>query len=221
MGPDANARDAVDARAPRTGGRPRVGRARDIQLAAIELLSEHGYSSMNVENVAAELGIGRTTVFRYFGSKSGLVWSDYDQQLTNLEAELAASSPTESIVAAIRRCMLATTTPAPDERRLWRSRFALITTTPELEPERARIVAKFAETIASFVRSRANISAHPVIPEALGYALAGAASAVTRTWATAPAGTSFDEVFASALDAVLAPFATILDDSPPVSAPAQ
>jgi hypothetical protein len=74
------------------------------------------------------------------------------------------------------------------------------------------MIARFAETVAGFVRSRASVASHPVIPEALGYALAATLSTVQRAWGDSPPGTSFAEMLESALDVVIAPFEAIVDE---------
>lgn len=78
----SNAADAGDPRAatPRSRsvtngpGRPRSERAQAAVLeAVIALLDEVGYQHLTVEAVAARAGVGRTTVYRWWPTKSALV----------------------------------------------------------------------------------------------------------------------------------------------------
>ena len=58
---------------------PKPGRPRDpqtdqaIHRAALKLLTERGYAGMSVEGVAAEAGVGKTTIYRRYASKEELV----------------------------------------------------------------------------------------------------------------------------------------------------
>ena len=59
---------------PSAPGRPRSTAAdRAILQAAIKLLKEAGYARMSVESVAAEAGVGKTTIYRRYQNKGELV----------------------------------------------------------------------------------------------------------------------------------------------------
>jgi TetR/AcrR family transcriptional regulator, regulator of autoinduction and epiphytic fitness len=65
---------------PEAPGRPssRVGRRRDrrkaeIMRTATQLLSEHGYQGMNLEEVAEQTDIAKATLYHYFSGKDELV----------------------------------------------------------------------------------------------------------------------------------------------------
>ena len=62
-----------------TDGDTRPGRPRDPQVdraivgATLKLLADQGYRGMSIEGVAAEAGVGKTTIYRRYGSKEELV----------------------------------------------------------------------------------------------------------------------------------------------------
>ena len=59
---------------PRKQGRPRSTEAdRTILAAALKLLGERGYTNMSIDQVAAEAGVSRATVYRRYRDKADLV----------------------------------------------------------------------------------------------------------------------------------------------------
>ncbi|RAY11117.1 TetR/AcrR family transcriptional regulator [Actinomadura craniellae] len=84
------------------GGR---GPLRDALLdAAAELLSEHGYRGVRVQDVADAVGVSRQTVYNEFGDKWGLaqalVLRDNDRYLDGIDRILAEHDDLYTAVAA-------------------------------------------------------------------------------------------------------------------------
>ena len=63
----------------RPGGRAARVRA-DVLRATSELLAEHGYDGLSVEDVAARAGVHKTTVYRRWPTKSELVFDAVGEQ---------------------------------------------------------------------------------------------------------------------------------------------
>lgn len=60
--------------AKRKVGRPRSARSHQAILqATIELLTEEGFEAMSLEAIAARAGVGKTTIYRRWASKTDLV----------------------------------------------------------------------------------------------------------------------------------------------------
>jgi len=71
-------------RALATVGRPRSERSRRAVLdAAARLLSKRGYADITIEGIAAEAGVGKTTIYRWWPTKASIY--------IDLYAELAVS----------------------------------------------------------------------------------------------------------------------------------
>ena len=64
---------------PHASARKQPGRPRDpeadqaILQTTLKLLTEHGYAGLSVERVAAEAGVGKTTIYRRYTTKEELV----------------------------------------------------------------------------------------------------------------------------------------------------
>jgi TetR/AcrR family transcriptional regulator len=75
----------------RSRGRERSAAKRErIVEAAMRHFAEHGYQGARVEDVAAELGIAKGSVFQHFGSKAGLFLATYRRAVSQLPAWLDA-----------------------------------------------------------------------------------------------------------------------------------
>jgi AcrR family transcriptional regulator len=61
-------------RSPRSPGRPRSEQARlSILASTLKLLEKKGFSELNIEAVAADAGVGKTTVYRWWPDKAALI----------------------------------------------------------------------------------------------------------------------------------------------------
>jgi AcrR family transcriptional regulator len=187
-------------------GRTPAASARQIQAEAVRLFTERGYAEVNVEDIAESLGVGRTTIFRYFGSKGGLIWKEVEGRLERLAPLLEADTAEFHPVFAVVHALLQVSLPQEVEPAFERARFSVIGATPELEAERGRFSDRSAEIIAAFVRAHSDPSTHPAIPAAMGFAFMGVMTSVLRNWASSKTGDSLAELMESSLTAVAALF---------------
>ncbi len=184
--------------------------APEVQRAAVALFAERGYNEVSVDDIATELGIGRTTFFRYFGTKSAVVWADFASTLDQLDVALASADSVGPAMRVLRETLLAVVHYAETDQGFMRTRFDLVSQTPELAVGRAHLNDRLARVLADFVRTRGRQPVDPVIPEALGHAIVGVMIVVSRIWADAAPGTSFTDALQSALEAVTAPFELVV-----------
>jgi AcrR family transcriptional regulator len=73
--------------------RTRAKRDRIVECA-MRRFAEHGYQGTRVEDVAAELGIAKGSIFQHFGSKAGLFLEVYRRAVSSLPAWLDAPEAT-------------------------------------------------------------------------------------------------------------------------------
>jgi TetR/AcrR family transcriptional regulator of autoinduction and epiphytic fitness len=113
---------------PAASGRPasRVARRRDRRKAEIvrtatELLSEHGYQGMNLEDVAEQTDIAKATLYHYFSGKDELVAAviealtvDVNRRLEEELAKVSDRSHLEQIRTLIREQVRILTDTAPE-----------------------------------------------------------------------------------------------------------
>lgn len=72
---------------------------RQILDAAQDLFSEHGYQDTSLGDIAAFIGIGRTTLYEYFKDKEDLLASLVDETLPEVFQEMATlANPEDSFI---------------------------------------------------------------------------------------------------------------------------
>jgi AcrR family transcriptional regulator len=80
--------------APERRERADAARNRLAILAAAErLFAEHGVTAVSMDAVAAEAGVGKGTLFRRFGDKSGLATALLDERETELQERILHGPP--------------------------------------------------------------------------------------------------------------------------------
>ncbi len=62
-------------------GRPEATTHAEIEQAAFRLFAERGFERTTLDAIAAEVGVGRRTLFRYFESKNDIPWGQFDRTL--------------------------------------------------------------------------------------------------------------------------------------------
>ena len=76
--------------------------------ATDRLLARYGYRKMTVEDIAAEAGIGKGTIYLHFSSKEEVVLSHIDRIVERIKGRLREIADTETTAAVRLRSMLLT-----------------------------------------------------------------------------------------------------------------
>jgi mycofactocin system transcriptional regulator len=167
-------------------GRPPSTTHAEVAGAAFRLFSTVGFDETTMDDVAAELGIGRRTLFRYFASKNDMVWGDFDWVLDRLRAELAATDPKAPLMTALREAAVASNTYPDEALPELRIRMTLITTVPALQAHSMLRYAEWRAVVAEFAAGRLRRQPEDFAPVAIGYAALAASSSAFTHWVAHP-----------------------------------
>ncbi|GAB2972159.1 TetR/AcrR family transcriptional regulator [Actinotalea caeni] len=76
-----------------------------IQERALDLFDERGFANVTIEQVAAAAEVSPSSVYRYFGTKEGLLVADEFDAMSpeQLRERFDPLDPVSSLVAAVRR----------------------------------------------------------------------------------------------------------------------
>lgn len=170
-------------RAPRAGvGRPVATTHEEIEDAAFRLFGEHGFQSTTVEAIAAEAGIGRRTLFRYFDSKNDIPWGRFDESLVHFRAILQESPADLGLREAVHRGVLQFNDFGPEAAPQHRRRMGLILSTPALQAHSVLRYAQWRGVIAEFVAAREGLAAGDLLPVTVGHTSLALALSAYEFW---------------------------------------
>jgi len=167
-------------------GRPRSTTHEKVARTALELFARNGFEETTVEDIAAALGIGRRTVFRYFPSKNDMVWGDFDSVLDRLRREFDATSPDEPLMEALGRALVASNHYGPDQLPELRIRLTLISTVPALQAHSMLRYAAWRAVVAEFVARRLGQDVGDLVPQTIAHAALGTSMAAFVRWVRNP-----------------------------------
>ena len=118
-------------------GRPPGTSRRELELIALRLFTEQGFDNTTIEQIAAEAGVSKRTFFRYFGSKTSVLWSEFDHEVDVIRTALAGVPAGVPMMDAIRRAVVAANHYGPHDVPELRMRMNLIGTVPALQSSAA------------------------------------------------------------------------------------
>jgi AcrR family transcriptional regulator len=158
-------------------GRPPAATREAVEHIALALMLRDGYDSVSVDTIAHAAGIGRTTFFRYFGGKPGVVWGPFDATIAELRSEIEASNVSATdgdVLDVIRLAIVGSTRSALYSSDVWLERFQLLDSNPSLRAEAYEHWERWKQIIAESVARNQKNEPQSVVP----MAIAGACQAV-------------------------------------------
>jgi len=172
------------ARAPGTlrRGRPPGTSRRKLELIALRLFTEQGFDVTPIEQIAAEAGVSRRTFFRYFGSKSAVLWGEFDAEVEAIRAALAAVPDTVPMMDAIRRAVVAANHYRAEDVPELRARMNLIISVPALQASAAVHYDAWERAITDFAATRTGGPPDSLYPLAVGRATLAVCRAAYDRW---------------------------------------
>lgn len=169
-----------------TSGRPPSTTHEQIASVALELFEERGFEQTTVDQIAAAVGVGRRTVFRYFPSKNDIVWGDFDWVMERLRVHFRECGDEVSPMQALRRAVVLSNSYEPAQLPKLRIRMTLITTVPALQAHSMLRYAAWRSAVAELIAERLGLRPDDLVPLAVAGAALGTAMASFTRWVSHP-----------------------------------
>ncbi|QWC84480.1 mycofactocin system transcriptional regulator [Nocardioidaceae bacterium] len=167
-------------------GRPEVTSHDAIEQAAFRLFAERGFEATTLEDIAAEVGVGRRTLFRYFPSKNDIAWGRFDQTLDALRELLAAIPDDVPVLEAVGRGIVDFNRFPAHARPPHVDRMRLILTTPALQAHSALRYAEWRQVVADDAARRLGRAPHELEPQLVGHVALAVALTAYELWLQDP-----------------------------------
>ncbi|MGB0101986.1 MAG: mycofactocin system transcriptional regulator [Nocardioides sp.] len=167
-------------------GRPVATSHAEIERVAFRLFAERGFDAVTMTDIAAEVGVGRRTLFRYFESKNDIPWGQFDRTLDGFRAILAEQPPDLSLHEAVHRGVVAFNDFPTEAEPSHRDRMRLILETPTLQAHSVLRYAAWRTVIAEYVAERCDADAGDLLPRTVGSVSLALAISAYEGWLADP-----------------------------------
>jgi mycofactocin system transcriptional regulator len=167
-------------------GRPEATSHAAIERAAFRLFAERGFDGTTLDAIAAEVGVGRRTLFRYYASKNDIPWGQFDATLDGFRRILAAMPTDIPLHEAVHRAVVAFNDFPPDAQPSHLERMRLILQTPTLQAHSVLRYAEWRAVIADYVADRLDLSPGDLVPRTIGHVSLALALSAYEEWFRSP-----------------------------------
>lgn len=167
-------------------GRPEATTHAEIERVAFALFARDGFEQTTMDSLAAELGISRRTLFRYYRSKNDIPWARFDQTLDEFRMSLAAVPDDVPLLEALRQAIAEFADFGPGAGEHHRERMRLILETPALQAHATLRYRAWRNVVAEFVARRTGEDVADLGPRAAGHVALGVAMAAYEAWLARP-----------------------------------
>ncbi|GAA1151429.1 mycofactocin system transcriptional regulator [Nocardioides aquiterrae] len=167
-------------------GRPVATSHAEIERAAFRLFAERGFDAVTMADIAAEAGVGRRTLFRYFESKNDIPWGQFDRTLDGFREILARMPEDLPLHEAVHRGVRRFNEFPAEAQPSHRARMRLILGTPALQAHSVLRYEAWRRVIAEYVAGRLGLEPGDLLPRTVGSVALALAITAYEGWLADP-----------------------------------
>jgi mycofactocin system transcriptional regulator len=163
-------------------GRPPATSSDELRRIALRLFVENGFEATTIEQITSEAGVSERTFFRYFGSKSAVLWTDFDAEVDAIRVALAAVPDDVPLMEAIRQVVVSVNHYQASDIPELRMRMNLIASVPALSSSAAEHYDAWERAVIEFAARRLGQPAGGLYPMAIGRSVLAVCRAAYDRW---------------------------------------
>ena len=165
-------------------GRPPATSRRALELIALRLFTDAGFEETTIEDITSQANVSRRAFFRYFDSKTSLLWGDFDDEVAALRAAFAAVPAGVDTMTAIREVVVGVNQYHAQDVPELRIRMNLVANVPALQASSAPHYDAWERAVSDFAAARSGQPADSLYPQAIGRTTLAACRAAYDQWLT-------------------------------------
>ena len=169
-----------------SAGRPEATSHAAIEQAAFRLFAARGFEATTIDAIAAEVGVSRRTLFRYFPSKNDIPWGQFDRTVAGLRTILAALPSDLPLADAVGQALVRFNEFPPDASPSHRDRMRLILETPALQAHSVLRYEQWRAVIAEYAAGRLGLEPHDLEPQLVGQVSLSLSMVAYASWLRDP-----------------------------------
>ena len=139
-----------------------------------------------MDDIAAAVGVGRRTLFRYFPSKNDIPWGRFDDSLLRLRAALAAIPVDTPVLDGVHQAVLEFNILDDDAVEQHRQRMSLLLTTPTLQAHSVLRYTQWRRVIAEHAAARYGLDPDSLLPRTIGHVSLALSLSAYEQWLREP-----------------------------------
>jgi len=158
-----------------------------IQRVALDLFDDHGYAAVTVEQIAAAAHVAPRSVYRYFGTKDGILLTQPEDE--DMVAVLAGAVGHQDLLDAVRALVpLFTSEEFADPAGYWARVMHYVRTVPELARAFAVGALEIADGLGAAQATARGLPPDDLVTRVRARAVVGALAAAVGDWYAHPEG---------------------------------
>ena len=135
--------------------RKKLATRRALRRATIDLIAEHGFAHVTMEDIAQAADVSVRTFFNYFPSKEAALFGTDPDEAAALPGRVAREAPGEPVVHALRSVLAAgVRARAAELAELWLNKGNVLRTDPHLRAAQAAQMADLERALAEGIAER-------------------------------------------------------------------
>lgn len=153
---------------------------------ALELMAEHGFEHVSVEQIADRVGVSARTFHRYFPNKQDVLFADTAERSQRFAAALGGRPADEPVLQSLREATVELAEALGQEPATEAMRQRVIEADDSLRARSLRVNEEWVTLLADHCARRLGLARDDTLPRLLGACTTGALRTARVRWLAAP-----------------------------------